>query len=76
MARTAKQKSAWRAKKKRYCVSAGAPGYGMKIQYCLKSKANATRACKALRSRGNRCKVIGGPKGGKKRCWCCPKKRK
>lgn len=55
-------KSRW-AGKHRYCVSAGAPGYGTKIQRCFHKKANAKKLCTVLISAGNRCHVIGGGRG-------------
>lgn len=75
MARTAKQKAAWRSKKKNYCVSAGAPGYGMKIQRCFKGKKNAQNYCKFYKERGNRCKVITRSNTAGRRClkWSKPR---
>lgn len=69
------RKSKWTGKR-RYCVSTGAPGYGMKIMACFHKKSNATKKCQALRASGNRCKVLGKAKaGGKRRClkWSKPR---
>jgi hypothetical protein len=69
-------KSRWKGKN-RYCVSAGAPGYGTRIQRCFHKKANATKLCKVLREKGNRCTVIGKAKtGGKRHClkWSKPRR--
>ncbi len=71
----ARPKSRW-AGKRRYCVSAGAPGYGMKVQRCFHEKKNAQKLCKVLRDRGNRCKVLGKAKGSHAGLKCCSWRKK
>ncbi|MCK9355566.1 MAG: hypothetical protein M0R22_00225 [Dehalococcoidia bacterium] len=72
----ARRKGGKWAGKRRYCVSAGAPGFGQRIMACFYKKSNATKKCKALRASGNRCKVIGKAKGSHAGLKCCSWRKK
>jgi len=62
--------------KKRFCVSAGAPGFPRRFQGCHTTLKAARAHCRDIGGKANRCKISrSGKSGGKRRClkWSKPR---